>query len=206
MALEKAYYDGLLDKNFSGALQKKMLDPKEDTPLSQEQQKILVEKAGEFKPILLGYLWTGCRLSELLTLKKNYYNQKDQTIFINGTKTKTSKRTIPVLSPLKEVFDVLLEQNPEDERLFCLSEKTLKRKFTIFQKQFDFKFSIKTFRHTFNQNLKDMEIDDFVRANWLGHSKPATTNKVYTHMTDNLQRKAIEKIKDTLKDTLNTDK
>lgn len=197
--LDKAYHEGLIERQLSGALQRRTYISKEEKPLTKELIKKLYEKAGDFKILLTGYLWTGCRLNELVTIKKSYYNPQEKTLYIDGTKTPTSKRTVPVFPPLEKILNKLVITNPEDERMFGVSEKTIKRRHREIKIRTGINFTLKSLRHTYNQMLKEMGIPDITRAKWMGHSTPATTNKVYTHNTEVLQKQAIDTVLKNIK-------
>lgn len=195
-AFTQAYNNDLIKNDITKGLLKHSFESNEETPLTKQQQTELINKAqGLFKQVLIGYLWTGCRVSELLTLKWEYYDKDNKTLFINGTKTKQAKRTIPVFSPLQNVLEELPHTT---EFIFCISEKTLDRQKKHLIKILNWSFTLKSLRHTFNQNLHDMGITDIVRAAWMGHSKPTTTNKVYTHMTNELKNKAVKAVTEYL--------
>lgn len=196
MAFREAWNNDVIKKDITKGLKRPTVISKEEVPLTAEQQKAVFEMPDKImRQILTAYIWSGCRLTELLTLKKEYWDKEKQTLFINGTKTATSKRTIPVFPPLRAVLESL---SPDGEYLFGISEKTLKRKKAAAERQLGFKFTIKSLRHTFNQNLTEMGVSDIVRAAWMGHSKPTTTKRTYTHLTESLQKEAVKIVEEGL--------
>ncbi len=197
MACREAWNNDYIKKDIAKALKHPTVYSKEETPLTPEQQsKIYYMQDETMRNILIAYIWSGCRFTELLTLKPEYWDKEKETLFIAGTKTATSKRTIPVFAPLKTI---LSKMALDGEYIFNISAKTLKRKKIIAEQQLGFKFTIKALRHTFNQNLTEMGVPDIVRAAWMGHSKPTTTKKTYTHMTENIQKEAIKTVENALK-------
>lgn len=161
----------------------------EEVPLTNEQQQLLIKAAtGITKYVIIGYLWTGCRVQELLDLKWEYYNAETKSLRIAGTKTITSDRVIPVFEPLIKLLEEIPKQS---EYIFDISLKQLKRNKAKLEKSTGINFTLKSLRHTFNQNMFELGVKDIVRASWLGHSKPTTTKKVYTHLTDALTLEAI---------------
>lgn len=192
MSFLQAYNSDYIPKDVTRGLVKPKHISQEEQPLSKEQQaQLLATCAGKFKYAVMGYLWTGCRVSELLTIKWTDYDTAKNELYIDGTKTATSKRTIPVFPPL---HDLLASIEHTSEYIWDISDKTLDRHKKEVEAALGWKFTLKSLRHTFNQNLFEMGVSDIVRAKWMGHSKPATTNKVYTHTTDALTKKEIAKV------------
>lgn len=200
MAMREAWNNDYIKKDIAKSLKRPVVISQEETPLTAEQQQAIYCMQDEsMRNILTAYIWSGCRLNELLSLKPEYWDKEKETLFIAGTKTETSKRTIPVLPPLKAILQKL---SMNGKTIFNISQKTLQRKKIVAEQQLGFKFTIKALRHTFNQNLTEMGVPDIVRAAWMGHSKPTTTKKTYTHLTENLQNEAIKIIKNNLTPTM----
>ena len=196
MALREAWNNDYIKKDIAKVLKRPTVISQEETPLTAEQQQAIYSLPDKtIRNVLIAYIWSGCRRNELLDLKPKFWDKEKETLFIAGTKTATSKRTIPVLPPLKEI---LLQLPMDGETIFGISQKTLQRKKIVAEQQLGFKFTIKALRHTFNQNLTEMGVPDIVRAAWMGHSKPTTTKKTYTHLTENLQNEALNLIKKNL--------
>ncbi len=197
--MRRAYAEGIIKRNIEKLLIKPKQDPKEEQPLTAAQQKQLMQVASERQRFILqAYIWSGCRRSELLTLKWTDISNNKQTLLIKGTKTDTSVRTVPIFVPLQQVLDQLPRT---DKRIFPYSVSTIRRMFENLNEKVDFHLTPKTLRHTFNQNLTEMGVSDLIRAKWMGHAKPTTTKRVYTHVTDNLEQQEITKIKNQLPNT-----
>ncbi len=193
----RAYAEGIIKRDIERLLIKPKQDPTEEQPLTAEQQQHLLNVADDRqKSIILTYLWSGCRRSELLQLKWTDLSSNGQTLLIRGTKTDTSVRAVPVFVPLQQVLNQLPRNN---ERIFPFSVSTIRRMFEDLNEKADFAFTPKTLRHTFNQNLTEMGVSDLIRAKWMGHAKPTTTKRVYTHVTDTLERQEIDKVKNGIK-------
>lgn len=188
----RAYAEGIIKYNIEKLLIKPKQDSKEEQPLSAAQYKQLMQAANERqKRILQAYIWSGCRRAELLLLKWSDISEDGQAITIRGTKTDTSVRIVPIFQPLQQVFDELPRTA---ERIFPYSVSTIRRMFDDLNEILDFHVTAKTLRHTFNQNLTEMGVSDLIRAKWMGHAKPTTTKRVYTHATDSLEQAEIAKV------------
>lgn len=195
----RAYAEGIIKHNIEKLLIKPKQDPKEEQPLTAAQLDQLMQVATERQRLILkAYIWSGCRRSELLTLKWSDISENGQFLLIRGTKTDTSVRPVPIFVPLKQVLNQLPRT---DKRIFPYSVSTIRRMFDDLNEKLDFHLTPKTLRHTFNQNLTEMGVSDIIRAKWMGHAKPTTTKRVYTHVTDNLEQQEIEKVKNTLPNT-----
>lgn len=195
--MRRAYAEGIVKRDIEKLLIKPKQEPAEEQPLSVEQQLRLLEIADERqRTVIQAYIWSGCRRSELLQLKWTDLSDDEQTLLIRGTKTDTSVRTVPVFVPLKQVLDSLPRT---DKRIFPFSVSTIRRMFENLNEKVDFTLTPKTLRHTFNQNLTEMGVSDIIRAKWMGHSKPTTTKRVYTHVTDSLERQEIFKVQNSIK-------
>ena len=195
--MRRAYAEGIIKRDIEKLLIKPKQTSEEEIPLTSEQQQRLLEVADERqKAVIIAYLWSGCRRSELLQLKWTDISDNGQTLLIKGTKTDTSVRAVPVFVPLQQVLNRV---SKTDERIFPYSVSTIRRMFEDLNEKVDFALTPKTLRHTFNQNLTEMGVADLIRAKWMGHAKPTTTKRVYTHVTDSLERQEINKVKNGLK-------
>jgi len=195
----QAYAEGILKKDVEKLLIRPKQHSEEEQPLSAEQYEQLLHIATERQKLILqAYVWSGCRRSELLALKWSDISADGQTLLIQGTKTEKSVRTVPIFVPLQQVFDALPKNK---ERIFPYSVSTIRRMFDELNAKVNFHLTPKTLRHTFNQNLTEMGVSDIIRAKWMGHSKPTTTKKVYTHATDSLEQKEIAKVATNLENT-----
>lgn len=191
--MRRAYAEGIIKRDIEKLLIKPKQEPTEEQPLSVEQQQRLLEVADERqKNIIQAYIWSGCRRSELLQLLWTDLSDDGQTLLIRGTKTDDSVRTVPVFVPLKRILESLPRTN---KRIFPFSISTIRRMFEDLNEKVDFTLTPKTLRHTFNQNLTEMGVSDLIRAKWMGHAKPTTTKRVYTHITNSLERKEIDKLR-----------
>ncbi|MCX4286702.1 MAG: site-specific integrase, partial [Clostridia bacterium] len=110
-ALHIAYTNRLIQWDVSTALTKPKVDEGEGKAMTDEEVERLLSFANgtKYKPVIEWYLVTGCRPRELFNIKlsdvgKNY-------ITIPGTKTKSSKRIIPIFEKTKELLKTDLSNN-----------------------------------------------------------------------------------------------
>jgi Phage integrase family. len=121
-----------------------------DVLLDYFKDNLLMQK------VTYGYLYTGCRLNELLTITWADIDEINNTVTIKGTKTKSSLRTIPLFEPLKEVLGT---RGKDSEKVFNISETTIKRQYSAAFKALNFKgkYTIHSLRHTFALSAMTLE-------------------------------------------------
>ena len=150
----------------------------------QEQKTILSNlKNDKISKHILGYLLTGARLNELKTIKRE--NIKNNYLFIDGTKTKNSKRWVKISTTYQ---NILLNEN---EPLFTYTDKTIQKLFKNFLKEIGINGTIHKLRHTFNTNLYYLGATDMERKEFMGHSSITVTNDIYTHLDKTITKNDI---------------
>lgn len=189
-SLKYAKINGLIkDEIWQGVIMKKHVY-KRSKALSKEQQKILIESAPtDLKICIIGYLWTGCRRNELLTIKKEDCNLKEMTITVKGTKTQTSYRVIPLFKQLLEI----VQDTKENEFVFKCTCINKKYKELCDKLQF-VDIDIHSLRHTFATNCLENGVNIKTIQHWLGHSKMSTTTDIYAHLSNEQEQADITKM------------
>ena len=155
-------------------------------------------------------LGTGLRLGELLGLTWDNIDFRNKEIHVirqwkllpDGTeglgavKKKNSKRTVPVakstldeLKEYKKIFNVI----SIDNRVFPISLGRERASFYAISKRVGFAVKLHNLRHTYATNLIANGIDFKTAAAILGHDVKMTM-EVYSHVTDDMMKKAAEKI------------
>lgn len=155
-------------------------------------------------------LGTGLRRGELLGLTWDNVDFKNNEIHVVrqwklldgdtegfGTlKKKNSKRVVPVA---KNTMDELAEYKKQfnvigmDNRVFPFVAKTVTRNIAYVSKKIGMDVNVHMLRHTYATNLIANGVDFKTAAAILGHNVEMTM-KVYSHVTDDMMRKAAEKI------------
>jgi len=160
--------------------------------LSNEEFELLYSSASEqFKPILLTAIRTGMRLGEILALKWDDINLKEDYLLVKDSKNYES-RYIPIHPELKDVL-INLKENSNNEYVFE-GRKTIKR-----QWQKAFKGSgigycrFHDLRHTFGSNLAMNGVDIVTVAELMGH-KDLSMTKRYSHPTPEHKKQAIKSL------------
>lgn len=133
------------------------------------------------------YIWTGCRRSEALSITWNDVDLIDLKLYIAGTKTDESERTLPISAPLLSI----IKQIPrKTNRLFNYSPDYVSKQF----KKYSPRHKLHDLRHTFATICLEKGIALRVVQKWLGHTSIDTTAKIYTHVIDEFQRQEAQKL------------
>jgi len=190
--LYKAVEWGYIEKSPYHGVKKYKVNNTNLRILSNEEFELLYNAAtDQFKPILLMAVRTGMRLGEILSLKWDDINFKEDYLLVKDSKNYES-RYIPIHPELKEAL-INLKENSNNEYVFE-GRKTIKR-----QWQKAFKGSgipycrFHDLRHTFGSNLAMNGVDIVTVAELLGH-KDLSMTKRYSHPTPEHKREAVNKI------------
>lgn len=149
--------------------------------------------------IILIYLYTGWRATELLELPKSDINL-DEWYMIGGKKTKAGKDRIVPIHPrirsfVKEFYDApgdyLLSENSKP-RSYAFLLSRAKKAFSVFG--IATAYTIHDCRHTFSSWLSDADVPTVICDRLMGHAGKTLDEKVYIHKTFEQLREAIEKI------------
>ena len=165
--------------------------------------KYLVGERDHLRPIVVLYLHTGMRRSELLTLRRHQISFEQGTITLPKTKTpkksQTKSRVIPINSIAREELAQLCQGLGELEYLFTNSRtggrlKDPKRAFSTACRLAGIKgVSIHKLRHTFGTRLAEAGESLHRIAELMGHSDIRTTMK-YVHAAAAGKHAAVERL------------
>jgi integrase len=138
-------------------------------------------------------LYTGCRRNEALDLEWSQVDFKNRLLHINGSKTETSQRTIPLLENVAEILMGI--RLHEHERFFDFKPEYVTKTF----KKFCPRHKLHDLRHTFAINCLEAKIPLKVVQKWLGHEEIDTTANIYTHVTAEIHKNEAETLNTFLK-------
>lgn len=153
----------------------------------EEQKQILnnLDKTPIKYEILL-YLMTGCRRNEAMNIKPQDINYDKLTIFINGTKTQSARRYVPIS---KKFADILAKNF---DNMFKFKQDYYSRTFQDYLKLLGIKNKkLHDLRHTYNSNLFYLGVKDKERQYFMGHASIVITNDIYTHLDINVTKADI---------------
>lgn len=160
---------------------------KKGKALTQDEQKAFISAIEKepMRPLWLFYLLSGCRCSEVLSLKWADIETAERRIYIRGTKTERAERYIPLFPALAEVLESLPH---ESEYVFPYTLRAIQYNFNRIRKENGFAFRIHDLRHTFATRCLESGIAPNTVQKWLGHASIATTANVYSHILTDFER------------------
>lgn len=159
------------------------------------------------KTILIVYLYSGCRVSELINTKFSEINFKEKTLEVIGKGDK--KRTIYLevcpklikfLREHKQKYKVLLQEKDLpiilNQNYQPLSKITIQKKVKkVFQElKFDENKSIHSLRHSYGTILANNNVPIEIISHLLGHTNIITT-KIYVDLSQQMKRTSKGKFK-----------
>lgn len=210
--LKWAYDNELMKKNLEPKFKRHKHERESGIAFTREEQGRILEYAKTHNRYYMAYMfyfWTGCRPGELLDVRHCDINVVARTIFIDGTKTKTSSRPMPLLKPLHQFADKIVPGSTE--KVFQVSYKTLRNDFKKILTALGIagesnipdddsdnkKHSLKSTRHSFITRMLEKGANDKAISKWVGHSTTITTNH-YTHILDEFEQEQAIKINERL--------
>lgn len=165
------------------------------TPFTAEQiERLWKIKDDEWVNTVLIYLYTGFRLTELLSMKTEQVDMKE-LLFQGGIKSTSGKgRFVPIHPKIQPFVKVLVEQG--NEYLFTYHGKKFspKQYYIVWNEVMQKIHAEKTpheARHTFETNLDNAGGNRKCIDLLMGHKSKDIGNRVYNHKT-------IEQLRDTI--------
>lgn len=168
-------------------------------PLTKEQEYSFLKyiRGNRLENLFRFYLASGVRKSEALSVRWSDVDFKQSRIFIDGTKTESSKRYIPLFDSIKLI---LAKQPHTSEYVFPYADYTVKNAWRwLCNKHADIDYSIHSLRHTFATRCYENGISDKIIQKWLGHSKVSTTQNIYIDVLADFEKAAIRLMNDARK-------
>ena len=167
----------------------------ERIPFSNEEIQNLFNDSDIHASIVLMLIYTGCRISELLELKKEDVYLENRYFTIRKSKTKAGLRDVPIAEKIVPFFEYWLKQNCE--YLIC---DAYNKEYTY--QNFYNRYWLKQMknhtphdtRHTTISLLVKAEVDERIIKKIVGHAGTNVTDKVYTHLDLKTKLEAINKI------------
>lgn len=181
-------------------------------PFTDEQVVTLVRAAEaegdtSLRDLIILAMWTGCRIAELCSLKKNTTNSDH--FIIKEAKTEAGQRTVPVHSKLAPELTRMIADSADDYVLGGLSfnkyddrSNAIGKRFGRLKTKLGFDSSLvfHSIRKTVATQLENAGIPENISADILGHEKQTITYGLYSGGTGlSAMKKAIEELHYPLK-------
>lgn len=185
-------------------------------PFTNEEVASLYESAIERQDWSLGQLilldaYTGARIEELCSLKKEFVNVEKKCISITDAKTEAGHREIPIHN---ELIDLVKKMMQSDDA-YLIGNLTLSKyqdrsnaigkRFGRLKKSLGFskRYVFHSIRKTFTTQLENAGVHENISADIVGHEKPRITYGLYSGGTNlEVKREAINKVSYTFVDKL----
>lgn len=191
-ALHKAYTLDLIERNVAAKTQPVKHTRHKRDPLSgaEEKQFLSIIPESRYYLLWLFYLVSGVRRSEALRVKWSDVDDAAGTLFIDGTKTATAKRYIPLFDDVRFILEHLPHTS---EYLFPYPLYSVRNAWDYMTDKYDLSYTIHNLRHTFATRHHENGVPDNVIQYWLGHSNVKTTQDIYIHLTADYAREVAAK-------------
>lgn len=159
-----------------------------------------VKYSNEYYSVLLMYIYTGCRVSELLELKKSDVHLEERWFYIGKAKTEAGIREVPIAEKIVPFFEHWLAK--DCETLLC-SNDSKPFEYRNFYDSYWMplaealnlpKFTPHCARHTCISMLAEAGVDERIIKKIVGHKGIGVTETVYTHLELPIKLEAINKI------------
>jgi integrase len=152
--------------------------------------------------IVLMLIYSGVRISELLSLQKENIHLEDRYFEIVSAKTEAGVRKVPIAKKTLPFFENWIKRYPESEMLLC-NGRGLKMRYNPFlfnqwkplMGRFDMQHKPHDTRHTTISLMAQQNINQTIIKSIVGHKGAMSlTEKVYTHFDIESLLKAIDSI------------
>ena len=163
-----------------------------------------VDRLWEFKDqpyyqIVLMLIYTGCRISELLDLKKENVNLKEQYFDVIASKTENGIRRVPIADKILPMFKARYKGSTCEHLLYCPSGTGFDYRnyydsyWTPVMESLGFDHKPHDTRHTCVSMLAEAQVEPTMIKKIVGHSGAMTlTERVYTHLDVKVLLEAIK--------------
>jgi len=198
LAAIKYAYSAIFGKDITAGIKRPKKPFSLPEVLSKEEVKKLIEhaKTEKSKLIIKMLYYTGMRVSEIVNIKKEDLVFDRGEVFIKGKGKKERKIILPssIIKDLEEWC-----KKHDGIYLFSKNKPLTTRNIQKILKNTSIKANIKKkvtphkLRHSFATHLLESGLDIRTIQMLLGHENLSTT-QIYTHITDELYKKAREKI------------
>lgn len=170
-------------------------------PFSKEEVKRIwqAKDANIYYTVILILIYTGCRIGELLDLKKEDVHLEEKWFYIRAAKTESGIRAVPIAEKIIPFFQYWIDR--DCEYLICSPESN----HFLYQNYYDsyWKPLMEQLgmthrphdtRHTCISMLAVANVNDKIIKKIVGHKGQSVTENVYTHFEIEELLNAINKI------------
>lgn len=156
-------------------------------------------KGNEYLTVVLILIYTGCRIGELLELKKEDVHLDDRWFYVRHSKTEAGIREVPIAEKIVPFMEDWMSKDAPT--LICTPEGQpfLYRNYydsywTPLMKELHLDHTPHHTRHTCISFLTEAGVDDRIIKKIVGHKGQGVTETVYTHLELPIKLEAINRI------------
>lgn len=166
----------------------------------KEVQKLWkLKDSNVYMTTVLMLIYTGCRIGELLELKKKNVHLDERWFYIEKSKTESGIREVPIAEKIVPFFEYWLSR--DCDHLICTPDDKpfTYRNFydsywTAMMEHYGLNHRPHDTRHTCVSMLTTAGVDERIIKKIVGHKGQGVTETVYTHLELPLKLEAINKI------------
>lgn len=176
---EYAYRNRYIDFNPMLAVKFRTYHFENTEPLNESERNQFIRSLDgkPYKLLYLTYLYTGARLSEVITPGAFEANFKEKLVYIHGTKTSGSDRIMPLFDKLA------IELRKVKDYKAYFSSYTRNYVYLRLKRHLDQcglpHFCVRTLRCTFSLMCYELGVRETTVQAWLGHTTVKTTSTFY---------------------------
>ena len=203
-----AFNNRLIETNPAANLPRpKQIVVRQQKAFTAEQEKTFISACLADLPNCEPYLvccLQGLRRGEMLALRPNDFNFDNNALRIDEsydanhpddlqTKNEASNRTMPMFALTKQILLKYRDADP-DKFIYRFNWDTFYTKLrNLLERNGLPQLTVHQLRHTFISRCHEKRIDEIVVQRWVGHAIGSRmTRAVYTHVSDDAERKYIE--------------
>lgn len=210
--LKRAVREGLLPANPMDSLERSERPASDQRKIeildSDEIQVFLGAATKTYKPLLATALFTGLRISEVLNLRWEDVDWKNNVLRVEKSKTQAGVREVVLMPSLRKMLaEHKLEQRPDAEFVFETKAGEQMKRRTVLRRAMEDtlrragitkKLRFHDLRHTYASIMIAQGHPETFIAEQMGHTSAATTLRIYGHLFDRDQRReeAREKLEE----------
>lgn len=178
-------------------------DARSRKPFTADEVNLLwsLKDGSPYITVILMLIYSGCRISELLELKKADVHLDERWFRIRHAKTKAGIRQVPIAQKVLPFFQHWMNTAPECDALLSTPEGKpfLYRNFydaywSALMDQLSMDHKPHDTRHTCITMMNNAGIPEKLQKRIVGHAGQGVTDAVYTHYTMQQMIEAIDKI------------
>ncbi|ALM56686.1 site-specific integrase [Staphylococcus equorum] len=208
-SLDDAVYEGLLAKNPTFKVKYRANNPNksEDSKYINLQdyevlKKTLKSKSNASSLVLFIMICTGCRVSGVLNLKKDYINKVKNEIYIDEHKTDSSLRYVSISKQDTQFILKSIDNLPRtiDGTMFgTLTINAVNKRLKAYCNDLGIKeITSHALRHTHCSYLLAKGVSIYYISKRLGHKNISVTTDVYSHLLEETYREENQKAIDII--------